>query len=152
MAEAIRAGRGRAVAGVRREHRSATPTDVLERAGHTPTKEFLAATPRASEPHTFTDPDAASVLRSLHARGIRIGVLSNTMSPRLTRGRVPRDRVLDLIDGAGTAADRLAKPHPGAFRAAMQRSGPSDPARCVFIGDRPYDDVHGTKSAGSGPS
>jgi putative hydrolase of the HAD superfamily len=24
----------------------------------------------------------------------------------------------------------------------------SDPATCVFVGDRPYDDVHGARSAG----
>ncbi len=26
--------------------------------------------------------------------------------------------------------------------------GISDPGACVFVGDRPYDDVHGAKSAG----
>jgi putative hydrolase of the HAD superfamily len=26
--------------------------------------------------------------------------------------------------------------------------GMTDPAECVFVGDRPYDDVHGAKSAG----
>jgi putative hydrolase of the HAD superfamily len=60
-----------------------------------------------------------------------------------------RDGVLDLIDGAVYSSEiDWAKPHPGAFRAAMQAVGASDPARCVFIGDRPYDDVHGAKSTG----
>ena len=40
------------------------------------------------------------------------------------------------------------KPHPEAFRAAMAAVGVSDPARCVFVGDRPYEDVHGAQSAG----
>jgi putative hydrolase of the HAD superfamily len=41
-----------------------------------------------------------------------------------------------------------AKPHPEAFRAAMRAIGADDPAACVFVGDRPYDDVHGAKQAG----
>ncbi len=81
-AEAIRAAEEALWQESAREHRSATLTDVFERAGHTPTEEFLASYTRAWEPHTFTDPDAASVLRSLRTRGIRIGVLSNTMWPR----------------------------------------------------------------------
>jgi putative hydrolase of the HAD superfamily len=64
-----------------REQRSATMSQIFERAGLTPTAEFLASYSRAWEPHTFTDPDAAGVLRTLRARGIKVGVLSNTMSP-----------------------------------------------------------------------
>jgi putative hydrolase of the HAD superfamily len=30
----------------------------------------------------------------------------------------------------------------------MQAIGETDPASCVFVGDRPYDDIHGAKSAG----
>ena len=30
----------------------------------------------------------------------------------------------------------------------MAAVGISDPASCVFVGDRPFDDVHGAKSAG----
>jgi putative hydrolase of the HAD superfamily len=30
----------------------------------------------------------------------------------------------------------------------MRAVGVSDPAECVFVGDRPYDDVYGAKSAG----
>ncbi len=40
------------------------------------------------------------------------------------------------------------KPHHEAFRAAMRAVGVADPQTCVFVGDRPYDDVHGAKSAG----
>ena len=60
-----------------------------------------------------------------------------------------RDGVLDLIDGAVyTSEIDWTKPHPEAFRAAMTAVGATDPARCVFVGDRPFDDVHGAKSAG----
>ena len=30
----------------------------------------------------------------------------------------------------------------------MAALGVDDPAACVFVGDRPYDDIHGAKSAG----
>jgi beta-phosphoglucomutase-like phosphatase (HAD superfamily) len=60
-----------------------------------------------------------------------------------------RDGVLDLIDGAGYSSEiDWTKPHPEAFRAIMAPVGVSDPARCVFVGDRPFDDVHGAQRAG----
>ena len=60
-----------------------------------------------------------------------------------------RDGVLELIDGAVYSSEiEWTKPHPEAFRAAMRAIGVTDPAGCVFVGDRPYDDVHGAKSAG----
>ena len=150
MATAIRAAEFALWRQAETAQESARLEHVFARAGIAPGDDFLATYYRAWEPHTFTDPDAASVLRSLRARGIRIGVLSNTMWPRAWHEDVfRRDGVLDLIDGAVYSSEiDWAKPHPGAFRAAMQAVGVSDPARCVFIGDRPYDDVHGAKSAG----
>src|SRR6476646_4582404 len=60
-----------------------------------------------------------------------------------------RDEVLNLIDGAVyTSEIEWVKPHPEAFRAAMAAVGETDPSACVFVGDRPYDDIHGAKSAG----
>ena len=89
-------------------------------------------------------------LRELRERGLRIGVLSNTMWPRSAHERVfSRDEILDLIDAAVyTSEIPWAKPHPEAFRAVMAAVGVDDPAACVFVGDRPYDDIHGAKSAG----
>ena len=60
-----------------------------------------------------------------------------------------RDRVLDLIDGTVYSCELpWTKPHPEAFRAAMTAVGEDDPALCVFVGDRPFDDVHGAKGIG----
>jgi putative hydrolase of the HAD superfamily len=129
---------------------SATLAQVMERAGVDPTDAFLAAYYEAWEPHTLTDPEAPPLLRELRRRGIKVGVLSNTMWPRSAHERVfGRDEVLDLIDGAVYSSEiPWAKPHPEAFRAAMAAVGVDDPAVCVFVGDRPYDDIHGAKSAG----
>jgi putative hydrolase of the HAD superfamily len=112
--------------------------------------EFLASYFEAWDPHTVTDPDALPLLRELRRRGIKIGVLSNTMWPRSAHEKVfVRDEVLDLIDGAVyTSEIDWVKPHPEAFRAVMTTVGETDPAACIFVGDRPYDDIHGAKSAG----
>ncbi|WP_278256270.1 HAD family hydrolase [Nocardioides convexus] len=40
------------------------------------------------------------------------------------------------------------KPSPDAFRAAMDAVGVTDPARCVYVGDRLFDDVWGAQHAG----
>jgi putative hydrolase of the HAD superfamily len=131
-------------------HRSATMDALFELAGVAATADLLASYVRAWEPHTYTDPDVPDLFRHLRARGIRVGVLSNTMWPRRWHDDVfRRDGVLDLIDGAVyTSEIDWTKPHPEAFRAAMAAIGTSDPARCVFVGDRPFDDVHGAQRAG----
>jgi putative hydrolase of the HAD superfamily len=123
---------------------------VFARAGITPPADLLDAYFRAWEPHTYTDPDVAPLLRELRGRGIRVGVLSNTMWPRAAHERVfQRDDVLGLIDGAVYSSEiPWTKPHPEAFRAAMAAVGVTDPATCVFVGDRPYDDIFGAKSLG----
>ena len=60
-----------------------------------------------------------------------------------------RDGVLDLIDGAVYSSEiDWTKPHPEAFLAAMAAVGSTDASRCVFVGDRPWDDIHGAQSVG----
>ena len=102
------------------------------------------------EPHTQTDPDVAPLFAGLRERGVRIGILSNTIWSREYHERVfARDGVLDLIDGAVyTSEIAHAKPHREAFRAAMAAVGARNPSRCVYVGDRPYEDVHGAQRAG----
>lgn len=103
----------------------------------------------AWDPHTLADPDAAPVLTGLRERGIRVGVLSNTMWPRWHHEAVfARDGLLDLIDGAiYTSEVPVAKPHRDAFALAWDAVG-STPERTVFVGDRPWDDIHGAQEAG----
>ena len=60
-----------------------------------------------------------------------------------------RDGVYDLIDGdVYTSEIPWTKPSPHAFRAAMDAVGVTDPARCVYVGDRLFDDVWGAQQAG----
>jgi putative hydrolase of the HAD superfamily len=134
----------------RTEHRSATMSAVFALAGVAVTEAFLASYVDAWEPHTFTDPDVPDLLSFLRGSGIKVGVLSNTMWPRTWHEEVfRRDGVLHLIDGAVyTSEINRTKPHPTAFQAAMTAIGASDPACCVYVGDRPYDDVFGAKNFG----
>ena len=150
VAAAICAAEQELWAAADRDSTSATLAQVLDRAGVAATDALLAGYYRQWEPHTLTDPDAPAVLRELRGRGFKIGVLSNTMWPRSAHERVfVRDEVLDLIDGAVYSSEiPWTKPHPEAFRAVMAAIGVDDPAACVFVGDRPYDDIHGAKSVG----
>jgi len=102
------------------------------------------------DPHTHTDPDVVPLFEALRADGIRVGVLSNTMWPREHHERVfERDGVLHLVDGAVyTSETPSGKPHADAFLAAMACVGVEDPDRCVFVGDRPWDDIQGAQQVG----
>jgi putative hydrolase of the HAD superfamily len=133
-----------------REHRSSTISQVFERAGVRATDALLASYFEAWDPHTLTDPEAGELLRQLRAADLRIGVLSNTMWPRSRHEHIfGRDGVLPLIDGAVYSSEiDWAKPHPEAFRAVMAAIGVTDPRSCVFVGDRPFDDIHGAKHVG----
>ncbi|HUC59499.1 MAG TPA: HAD family hydrolase [Streptosporangiaceae bacterium] len=130
--------------------RSSTLCAVFDQAGMEPPDALLADYRREFEQHTFTDAAAAEVFGTLRARGIKIGVLSNTLWPRCWHEDVfRRDGLLSLIDGAVYSSEiAWAKPHPRAFRAAMASVGATDPARCVFVGDRPRDDISGAQGAG----
>jgi putative hydrolase of the HAD superfamily len=138
-----------------RDHqRSGTLEDLLREVGIEPSgprhERALVAYHEFWAPHTLIDPDVPPLLTALRALGLRIGVLSNTLWTRHHHEEVfRRDGVLDLIDGAVyTSEIEWTKPHPEAFRAAMAAVDVDDPARVVFVGDRPYDDVHGAKQVG----
>jgi putative hydrolase of the HAD superfamily len=105
---------------------------------------------RQWHPHTELEPDAADTLQSLRDRGLKIGVLSNTIWSRRRHEEIfARDGVLDLIDGAVyTSEVPWTKPHPEAFLAAMRAVGMSEPGRCLFVGDRLFDDVWGAQQVG----
>lgn len=132
------------------EHRSATMADVFAEAGHTYDDAVLSRYHQWWEPHTLIDPEAPGLFTALRERGIKVGVLSNTIWSREEHQRIfDRDSVADYIDGAIYTSDiPWTKPHPKAFEAAMAAVGVTDPARAVFVGDRPWDDIHGAKSVG----
>jgi len=133
---------------------SARLADVLADAGvdtdHPGHPAALTAYEEFWEPHTYTDPEVAPLFRGLRERGLKVGVLSNTIwSREYHDGVFARDGVLELIDGSVyTSEIDHAKPHREAFRAAVAAVGVTDPAACVYVGDRPFEDVHGAQRAG----
>lgn len=134
----------------RDEHRSATLAEVEELAGIALTKAQRSGYFDWWEAHTYTDPQVPQLFTDLADRGIKVGVLSNTIWPRAEHERYfRRDDVLHLIDGAVYSCEiPWTKPHPEAFLAAMAAVGGSDPSKVVFVGDRLFDDIHGAKRAG----
>ncbi len=138
----------------REHHQSATLDQIFLSAGVDVTGELhqtaLTAYQDGWEPHTWTDPDAAPMLTALKASGLQIGLLSNTLWTREHHEYVlARDGILDRFDGAVYSSEiAWTKPHPEAFLAAMAAIGVSDANACVFVGDRPFDDIHGAKAIG----
>ena len=140
-----------AIWGRSRDHqRSSTIDDLFAEAGLEHDPELLHAYYEFWEPHTATDPDCRPLFETLRARGARVGVLSNTIWPReWHRGFFERDGVLDLVDAdVYTSEIPWTKPSPDAFGAAVEALGLEDPARCVYVGDRLFDDVWGAQNAG----
>jgi putative hydrolase of the HAD superfamily len=142
---------GNAIWGRSRDsQQSATIADLFTEAGLEHDPELLRGYYEFWEPHTLTDPDVAPLFAALREQGIKVGVLSNTIWPRAWHeGFFRRDGVLDLIDGdVYTSEVPWTKPSPHAFRAALDAVRASDPARCVYVGDRLFDDVYGAQNAG----
>lgn len=137
----------------RTQHSSATLEAILDEAGIDPAHDrhhlALAAYRRFWEPHTYTDPQVSPLWAGLRARGIRVGVLSNTIWSRAFHREIfERDGVLDLVD-ADLYSSELdhVKPHPEVFRAAC-RAVDVAPERAVYVGDRLFEDVHGPQQIG----
>ena len=142
---------GEAIWGRSRDHQqSSTVADLFAEAGLEHDPDLLTAYYEFWEPHTLTDPEVAPLWEALRAEGLKIGVLSNTLWPRAWHeGYFRRDGVDHLIDGAVyTSEISWTKPSPHAFGAAIAAVGATDPSRCVYVGDRLFDDVWGAQNAG----
>jgi putative hydrolase of the HAD superfamily len=99
-------------------------------------------------------PAAAEAVREIRARGLTLGVISNT-------GRTPGRVVRRLLEDAGLLAcfDVLVfsdeagvrKPAAAIFRRMLDQTG-VDPAGAVHVGDDPVTDVAALAGSGCGPS
>jgi putative hydrolase of the HAD superfamily len=137
----------------RQTHQSASIAEILQEAGVDPAHDrhhlALAAYQRFWEPHTQTDPQVRPLWEGLRDRGLRVGVLSNTIWTREYHREVfERDGVLDLIDGDVYSSEiHRVKPHADAFRAACDAVG-VQPQEAAYVGDRLFEDVHGPQQVG----
>jgi len=101
-------------------------------------------------PHIHHDPNAVRVLEGLRSRGLKLGLLSNTLWPGSFH-----ESLLEA-DGLGAVLDEriytselhVTKPHPEAFHAILEALGVGEAGRAVFVGDRPWDDIFGAQRAG----
>lgn len=153
LAHRILAAEDRAWQQARTDHLSARVEDLLAElgygAGHPAYPRARSAYDRFWEPHTLTDRHVRPLWEWLRDRGIRVGVLSNTIwSREHHRAIFDRDGVLDLIDGDVYSSEiPWTKPHPEAFRAAADAVD-TYPEDCVYVGDRLFEDVHGPQQVG----
>lgn len=147
---ALHAAAGQVWARARDEHRSATIDEICTLVGIELTAERIAAYRSFWEPSTWTDAEARPLIERLRADGLAVGLLSNTVWPAAWHDEIlARDGVLDLFDGRVYSSEiDWTKPHEEAFAAARSAIGVDDPAACVYVGDRLFDDIWGARNAG----
>ena len=91
--------------------------------------------PRAWIPY----PDTAPTLRELHARGIKIGIVSNV--PQDLRPIFAAHGLADLVDAYTHSFEvGVEKPDPAIFLRACERLG-TKPAETLMVGDHPVADA-----------
>jgi putative hydrolase of the HAD superfamily len=132
------------------EHSSTTLEQVFADARIPLEQAVLDAYFAAWTPYTYIDSEGPGVLSGLRDRGIKVGVLSNTLWSRARHEMIfERDNVLGLIDAAVYSSEiPWVKPHPEAFKAALEAVGVEDADSCVFVGDRLFEDIYGAGSLG----
>ncbi len=153
LAERINEAEANAWRRGREDQRSAHLDEILSEAGVDPRDDrhhvALAAYRRFWEPHTHTDPEVRPLFEGLRKRGLRVGVLSNTIwSREYHREIFERDGVLDLIDGDVYSSEmHVVKPHAKAFETICHELG-VEPTSAVYVGDRLFEDVLGPQELG----
>ncbi|WKV16475.1 HAD family hydrolase [Janibacter limosus] len=154
LADRILAVEDRARRRGRADDRSSAHLDeILREAGLDPREDRHHVAPAAYrrfwEPHTRTDPQVRPLWEGLRERGLKVGVLSNTIwSGDYHREIFERDGVLDLIDGDAYSSEiGVVKPHREAFEAVAAQLG-VPVTNAVYVGDRLFEDVLGSREVG----
>ena len=138
----------------RETHESASIEAILADAGvdaaHDRHLLALAAYRRFWEPHTHTDPQVRPLWEGLHDRGLKVGVLSNTIWSRDYHREVfQRDGVLDLVDGDVYSSEiHVVKPHAEAFLRGLRGGRGRARVRRSTSATGSFEDVHGPQQVG----
>lgn len=150
VAAALHAAEAARWVAAREDLRAFRTEQVLADAGVPWHEAGIAAYREYWRPYTGTDPQAGPLLAALRLRGLRLGVLSSTPWPaQWHREILHRDGVFDVLHGAVWSSSLdWTKPHAEAFGAAMAAVSVADPRRCVYVGDRLYDDIYGAAMLG----
>jgi HAD superfamily hydrolase (TIGR01549 family) len=108
----------------------------------------LAAFYAVTQAHWHAEPDALPTLRLLHARGIRMGVVSNAAWDADVQAQVDQHGLRGWLDFVLTsAAFGVRKPHPLIFQRALQHWHTA-PGSALMVGDMLAADVLGAQRAG----
>jgi HAD superfamily hydrolase (TIGR01662 family) len=100
----------------------------------------------ASNQHFFLYDDVAPALRDLAARGLKLGLISN--SHRCLTSFQEHFELQPLIAAAVSSAEHgYMKPHPSIFEAALEQAGVSA-AESMMVGDSLTHDVEGALAVG----
>jgi putative hydrolase of the HAD superfamily len=94
--------------------------------------------------------DSLATLGELKRRGVKLGLISNTIWPGALHDRDLRRFGLDGFFDVRTYSSEAAhtKPHPSIFLETLARLGDVPPSAAVHVGDRLVDDVQGAQQAG----
>ena len=96
--------------------------------------------------HFFLYDDVPDVLRELHGRGLKIGLISN--SHRCMESFKSHFALEGLFAAAVTSAEHgFMKPHPSIFQTALRQAA-AQPAESVMVGDSLTHDVEGARRLG----
>ncbi|MCP4644200.1 MAG: HAD family hydrolase [bacterium] len=94
-------------------------------------------------------PHVKSTLETLHARGYRLGVVSNTMNAAsYLRGHFREAGIRDFFEVTVFSPEvGVNKPDPAIFHQALDAMG-VEPAQAWYVGDKPQRDICGAHRAG----
>lgn len=131
---------------------SGTTEDIVRSVAaetHVDVAAALAAYHGAWDARVEHDPACVPVLQGVRDRGWRTGLLSNTHWPRdLHETWLAGAGILELLDARVYTSDLThMKPHAEAFLALTSELA-VQPEECVFVGDRPRDDIAGAQAVG----
>jgi HAD superfamily hydrolase (TIGR01549 family) len=99
---------------------------------------------------TVPFPDAIPLLSDLKTRGYRLGMVTDTDGlAGIKRWRLSFSPVVDFLEVIIVSGEdtRKTKPDPYPFKLCAEKLG-VEPSQTIFVGDKPYTDVVGSKSAG----
>ena len=110
---------------------------------------FLLAEHEAWAPARSVGAETLALLDALRARGLRLGLVSNSFDPgwlvRLDLAAWGLEERLDVVVLSSEVGKR--KPHPEPFERALRELGVA-PSRALFVGDSRYHDVKGAGEVG----
>ena len=90
--------------------------------------------------------DVPEVLRSIHAAGVRIGLISNTQRCLLSfQSHFALDGLFTVT--VSSSEHGYMKPHPSIFEAALEKAG-VEAAQAVMVGDSLMHDIEGARRIG----